>query len=349
MKRNWDTKTWSQILGWSIGLISLYIFVAYFFDWQTTIKLIRTTQILSVIASILFFVTTLFVRAFKWTYILRLKGHVTWKNGYHTIMISNMVNFIFPIRFGEITKLYIINKVDDVSYASSISATLTDKFSHLTIIAIFLSFAPTAGFVFFERSTIFLLFIIPFALFLVLIFIFGTRFLEILEESAKGFFSLFIKDRSKFDKVSENKLYSFCREILEKINISTFSKVNLMLIVFISFIVISLDGICFYFIIRAFALHISLLQGILAACFMNLIFILPSPPGQIGTAEMYPVVIFSWGLGFPSSIISSMAILWHVLATAVFIVLGVCSMIPLGVGLWSLVLKAQGRRVGFGQ
>lgn len=59
-------------------------------------------------------------------------------------------------------------------------------------------------------------------------------------------------------------------------------------------------------------------QETLAACFVNLLFILPTPPGQIGTAEMYPVLIFSWGLGLPSSIISSVAIFWHLLAKDVF-------------------------------
>jgi uncharacterized membrane protein YbhN (UPF0104 family) len=132
-------------------------------------------------------------------------------------------------------------------------------------------------------------------------------------------------------------------------NISTFTKVNLIIIVFFSLIVISLDGICFYFIIRAFSLPITWFQGVLAACFMNLMFILPTPPGQIGTAEMYPVLIFSWGLGFPSSVISSMAILWHFLTTTVLIVLGIYSTVTLGIDLFSVVLKVKERRVGLGQ
>jgi uncharacterized protein (TIRG00374 family) len=349
MKGSWGIKTWSQVFGWSIGAVSLYIFASYFFDWQTTIRLISDTQILFVCASIIFFFATLLVRAIKWTYVLRLKEHATWKNGYHTNMISNMSNFILPIRFGEIAKLYIINKVDDVSYTSSISATLIDRFSHLFIMAILLLFTPTAGFVFFQRSTGILLFIIPLAIFLVLLFIFGSRSLGILRASTQRVLSFLIRDRTKGDRSSASKVYLFCREILEKMNISTFTKVNLIIIVFFSLIVISLDGICFYFIIRAFSLPITWFQGVLAACLMNLMFILPTPPGQIGTAEMYPVLIFSGGLGFPSSVISSMAILWHLLTTTVLIVLGVYSTVTLGIDLFGVVLKVKERRVGLGQ
>jgi len=282
--------------------------------------------------SIVLFLFTLFLRAIKWTYILKIKEQVSWRNGYHTIMISNMVNFILPVRFGEILKLYVINKVSGTSYSTSVSSTLVDKFSHLLIAMILLLFTPAAGFRFSQWSGKYVIFLALFVVLLALLFLFGIRCLEILKKGVSSLASSVGIGQRKVEALSKNKFTFFLGETLEKANISEFSKGNIFIIVLTSFIILSLDGACNYFIIRAFGINITWLQGILAACFFNLMFILPTPPVQIGTAEMYPVFIFSWGLGLPSGVISSTAVLWHLLTTLVLLLLGVCSLIFLGVG-----------------
>lgn len=338
-------KKWSQMFGCAVGVISLYIFLVYFFDWETTKRLLGNTQVLPVCWSTFFFFITLFLRAFKWTFILKRKNHVTWRNGYHTIMISNMVNFVFPIRFGEILKLYIIKKVANISYPSSVSATLVDRASQLLIILLLLFFTPPAGFVFSQWSSRFILVFIAFVILSICLFAFGVRLLDIIANWLKGLLLLLRLDQDKVKHFSEGKSISFCRESLEKMNISEFSKWDLLIILLLSFVIISVDGICYYFIINAFGVPITLLQGTLAACFMQLLFILPAPPGQAGTAEMYPVLIFSWGLGMASSIISSAALLWHLLTTVVFIMLGVCSAASLGVGLGSMLHDIRDQKI----
>lgn len=256
-------------------------------------------------------------------------------------MISNMINFIFPIRLGEILKLYIINKVSGITYPTSISATLSDRFSHLLCILIFLLFTPMAGFELSQWSSRFVLFFVIFLILSVCLFIFGTRLLDVVAKWLRGLLLLLQVDQDRIEDLSEGRLISFCRETLEKIKISGFSKGNLLVIASSSFVIVSLEGICYYFIIRAFGVHITWLQGALAACFMNLMFILPTPPAQVGTAEMYPVLIFSFGLDLSYSIVSSVAILWHVLTSIIFVLLGFCSAVSLGVGLGTIFLKIR--------
>ncbi|MBA7696203.1 hypothetical protein ES703_104846 [subsurface metagenome] len=276
---------------------------------------------------------------------MSLKEEVTWRNGYHTIMISNMINFIFPVRFGEVLKLYIINKVSGASYPSSISSTLSDKFSHLLCMLIFLLFTPLAGFEFSQWSSRFVLFFILFLILLSSLFIFGIRFLEFFERCINGSLSLFRRNKYEVNLLSKSRLISFCQETLEKINISSFTKGNVLTIVLLSFIIISLDGICYYFIIKAFGVPITWVQGCIGACFMQLMFILPSPPAQVGTAEMYPVLIFSFGLGLSSTVIPSAAILWHLLTTIIFIMLGFCSALSLGLNLGSIFRNVREERI----
>ena len=332
-------KKWLNFIGFAIGAICFYIFFNFYFDWQATKILLADSQISSVCLSMIFFFMTLSLRAFKWTYILKLKEHVAWANGYHTIMISNLVNFIFPIRFGEIFKFYLINIVSGVTYSSSISTSLTDKLSHLLIIIAFLFLTPMAGFEFSEWSVKFVLFLIPFIVVFILFFFIGNSALNIFVKGLKVLLSFSRIKKWDVNSIKESKVFIFIRTTMEKTDISTLTKVNLLVVISFSFATILIDGICFYFIINAFGVAVTWLQGSLAACFLNLMFVLPTPPGQLGTAEMYPLLIFSWGLGLSPAVITSAAILWHLITTCVFVILGIYSTISLGVDMRSILQR----------
>ncbi len=77
---------------------------------------------------------------------------------------------------------------------------------------------------------------------------------------------------------------------------------------------------------------------------MNLLFVLPTPPAQLGTAEMYPVIVFSWGLGLAAPVISSVALTWHLLTGAVLVIVGLTSGVALGVSVGEVIdrLRANG-------
>ena len=340
MKKYW------HITGWALGAIFLFIFLNYFFDLKTTKQLLKSSKISYICLSVIFYLITLSARASKWTYILKIKDHVRWKSGYHTIMVSNFFSFIFPIRAGELLKLYIIKKVSSISYSSSVSATLNDRFSHLLIIFVFLFFTPIAGFKFSGWSSKFVIFFILFVVMLVVFYFYGVRFLDRTEMGFHALRAFFIKSEPKYHNPSGNRIIKFFRETLEKSNIYSFTKGNLIIILLLSFIIVSLDGLCFFFFLKAFNLSISWFQSTLAACLLSLMFILPTPPGQVGTAEMYPLLIFSWGLGLSSAAISSAAVLWHLLTSCVLVILGIYSTVALGIGFGDLLQRTRKREIG---
>ena len=333
---NPNLRKWSQALGCIFGAVALYVFFAYFFDWNLTKRLLSSAKVLPVCLAAFFFFVTLFLRAFKWTFILRRRDHIKWSAGYHTIMLSNMVNFLFPIRFGEILKLYIVKKVANIQYSSSVSATLVDRYSQMLTSLVFLLFMPVAAFAFSQWVSKFVFVLAAFVVVSMSLFVFGIRMFDILENLLEACLLLLRIDEDRVKAFRQGKLQSFCRKTLEKINISEFSAREMFLIALFSFTICAVDGICFYYIIKAFGISIAWLQGTLAACLMQMVFFLPTPPGQLGTAEMYPVLIFSYGLGLETSIISTAAILWHIITSVIFMVLGLCSAGALGMGLKSI-------------
>jgi len=263
-------------------------------------------------------------------------------------MISNMLNFILPVRLGELSKLYIVKRAGSIAYSSSLSATLLDRFSQLLTLMLFILFTPLAGFRFSQwiaKYTILLCFIFTLT---VSIFLFGEKIFSLLTNNLKRLFILIRLDNSKIESVFESKLVNFCHETIRKINIENYSKKHFFLIFLFCFIIVVVDGGCYYFLLIAFSLPINWIQGCLAACFMNLTLILPSPPGLVGSAEMYPIVIFVWGLGLAAGAISTAAVLWHILTISVFVLLGILSTMHLGIDLIGMVRNLGREKINVG-
>ena len=167
-----------NIIGFLIGAIAIYIFMVYFFDWKTTRNVAGSIRTAPFIISIVWFMVGLIVRACKWTYILRIKQHLSWWHGFQTIMISNMVNFIFPVRLGELFKVYCVNKLAKISYQTSVSGTLTDRFSQLLLMTMFLLLTPIAGFAFPQWAIKYGVFVICIVLTAAVLYIIGPNCLD---------------------------------------------------------------------------------------------------------------------------------------------------------------------------
>ena len=341
MRRGW------KLIGWSIGAISLYIFFTYFFDFVETKRLLAEARIFPVFLCLLSFLTAIVLRSVKWTFILKIKNRVRWRDGYHTVMISNLINYFFPIRLGEVAKLYLINRAADISYSSSVSAVLLDRFSQLFMTLAFLIFIPLTGFKLFHSSLNMttIIFIVIFILLLLSLFFYGTSLLFILQRIGKKVLVFCGVDEERIDAIFRGRIARFFEETMGKIDLYGYAKRDLFVILFFSWVIIWLDGACYYFLLHAFGISISQLETALGACLMNLMFILPTPPGQVGTAEMYPVIIFSWGFGISSVKISLTAVLWHLLSTAVFLVLGICSLSFLDMRLGALFQNIRKKEI----
>ena len=73
---------------------------------------------------------------------------------------------------------------------------------------------------------------------------------------------------------------------------------------------------------------------------MNLTYILPTPPAQIGSNEFMWVVIFSFALGVNNNLTGAAVATVHILTTIVIFVIGAISLSSIGIKL-SEVLKSN--------
>ena len=92
-------------------------------------------------------------------------------------------------------------------------------------------------------------------------------------------------------------------------------------------------------VLRAFDLHVPLTTCFLAVCLTNLAFVLPSPPGNIGSNEWYATLVYATGFGLDPVSVAGGAIFGHAMTALVVAAGGALSLSTLGLNL------AEGLRV----
>jgi len=319
-------------LGIPVGAILLVVFFVEFFDWREASKHIAEASWRSVMAAAGCFVAGTFLRAFKWGYILRLWERPSWRQCIDTMLVSNFANYFFPVRVGELFRLYVINRVALVSYSSSMAATVVDRASSLIVIAMVLVWLPFAGFRVVGGSGNALWLSIVAAL-LAVALLFGPVFVGKTKGLVGASMKQFRFSEAAIQHMFSSRLAKFFFRTLSQCNMFSLRGVALIKIFALSVGILCLDALANYFLLGAFGLQLTPLQALISAGLLNIAFVLPSPPGQVGNAEVIPLAIFSYGFGLSSGLISSAAVLWHLIAMGITTLLGVYAAYALGINL----------------
>lgn len=330
-------KKWVYLVGWLIGAPALYFFLTYYFDWPTfSAQLATVSWPLLAMASSAFFVGLL-MRAVRWTYVVRSHQPLPWNQGYHVIMISNMANFFFPVRLGEILKLVLIKKTCGVAYSSSTAASIIEKLTFFLIIIVFLGLVPFAGYWFPGWTSRFVPIVLALITIVIVFLFLGETGVERIKAILERLMLAWGVRESRVQFVLNNQLVLYVANTVRQCHFSAYPGKRFFWIAASGFVVIGLDGLSNFFLLQAFGLDLTYPQAVIAACFFSMLFLLPSPPAQVGTAEIYPVLIYAGGLKLAAPVVASAALVWHMATMAILAVLGTVSLYAMGLRLGSLI------------
>lgn len=280
-----------------------------------------------------FFFLAVTARFFKWTFLVRSRSAtLSWQGGWHAVMIGNLANFILPVRAGEVVKPVVANKAYETPFKVSIAASVDDKLSQLVIMLLFLFCMPLAGF-FVQEDTIkrYITLLAIAVLSIVICCCLGKKISRFFFVCLRVFFFLLGKITARIDiQAVESKTSQFFHGLFHEISSGIISNKALAPAAALSLFIILLDGLAYQFLFQGFGLKLTWIQGAVASCLVCFAFILPTPPAQIGSAEMIPLMIFSWGLDLPGKDVSVVVLVWHIMTIGVVICLGTVSLIAMG-------------------
>jgi uncharacterized protein (TIRG00374 family) len=226
-------------------------------------------------------------------------------------LIGNMINYLIPIRAGEVAKAWLLRKQDNLPMSSSLSIIFIDKsfdtFGIFLALALlpFLALKLNAA-MYILLGGLALVFVISVGL--VLLAMFNPR--KVILVLKKLFFWLPQRFHAKRDE--------FIRLFIGGMDLFRSQPFKLVGALGFTILGVILDGLYFWLIFRAFDLAYPFVMVLFGYTLINLSYALPQPPAQLGSNQWMMIIIFSLGFGLTKASASAVMTLAHVL-TAVLI------------------------------
>jgi glycosyltransferase 2 family protein len=311
------------ILGILIGLILLGVWASYI-NVQQMLTYLHTVRMKYVLFAAIFYICAYFIRAYRWNILLNTHFKVSVKRTFLYAMAGNFLNYMIPIRAGELAKSYFLKQSNKIPYTKSFPSIFVDKVFDTLGIFLVLILIP------FLKLDLSPVIIILLSLFLV-IFLIGFTII-ILAAKAHGHISNILK---KFffwlPNNMKNRVYRVIELVVEGTGLFHNHLYLLLPVITLTAVGIVVDAIYFYFIFLAFNLHVNFLIIMFGYTLINLSYVLPQPPAQIGSNEWMMVIIFAVGFGLVKAQVAAMMAFAHVLTAIIMTVFGIFALSYAGI------------------
>jgi glycosyltransferase 2 family protein len=295
-----------------VGIIFLFIWLKIV-DFPKLFAYFENVSLGKGILFSFFYLLAYFFRSLRWRLILQPVKKMSILRAYATYMIGLFVNYLIPIRAGEIAKAALLKTKYKVRMSYSLPSIFLDKVFDLLPILLILLLIPFLSIQLnsFLRGVIGLLL-------LIWIFFFLFLFFSIYQQ--KKAIKLLHKSLPLCPQKFRTRTSDFFHHFVSGLSVL---KGNFLLTVFIlifTFLAVFSEAIFIYSLFLLFGSTISFPAILFGYTLMNLTYILPTPPAQIGSNQFMWTVIFSFALGVNENLTGAVVMFSH-LITALFIIL----------------------------
>ncbi|MFH0948734.1 MAG: lysylphosphatidylglycerol synthase transmembrane domain-containing protein [Elusimicrobiota bacterium] len=267
------------ILGIIISIFFLYL-VLRNIDFKSIIDVISNGNYLWILPTIITCTLGFIFRSVRWRYLLLPVKKFHWRQLFSSLVMGFAANYIFPLRFGEVVRAYIVGKKHQISksasFATIVLERIMDGLGILILLCLSVPFLPV--FPPWIKHTILIAIVLFLVVFVVLtVLILKKHFVDHLKKIP------FIKYELKERIVNKIKKFIVGFEIIKDIK-------NFSVVLLFSICVWVFETLNLFFLVRIVDIHIpfSGLIFILFICVLGII--IPAAPGSIGTFEAAFVV-----------------------------------------------------------
>jgi len=269
------------IVGIALGAIFLIAWIRIV-DWQEFLSYFHEFDPQMVLIFSLFYLFAYFLRSLRWRLILKPIYKMGVMESFTIFMSGMLINYLIPVRAGEIAKSVILKTREKVKISDSLPSIFIDKLTDLFPIILIMILIPLVSVKL--NSTLYI--IIGLLFFIFLLFL--------------GFLFFAVNHKAKAIRILNFFLKFFPKKYRKK---------------FEDFFINFVDGMAI----------------------MNLTYILPTPPAQIGSNQFMWVLIFSFALGVNENLTSAAVTFSHLLTSIWILLIGGISLIALKLNLNQLL------------
>lgn len=311
------------VIATSLGLLLILLWLSHI-DLDELVSRMREVKVNYVIISVLAYLSAYFIRSLRWNLLLsRYPGISIWRTWLYS-MGGNWVNYMIPLRLGEVVKAWFIKRNHGVAMMKVFPSIFIDK--SFDTIAIFFVIAMVP----FLRVRLSTGFMVLLAL-LALVFLIS---LAVILLSAKRKHSVTQALKGVFTWLPQKikaKLNGYIEIFVEGLNLFEHHWTKLLGAILFTTVGIALDGLYFYLLFRAFGIAYPFALVLFGYTLINLSYALPQPPAQLGSNEWMMIIIFSIGFGLTRQDASAIMAFAHVLT----------AILMSGVGLFAIAVSGH--------
>lgn len=317
-------------------LIGIVIFIGWFKFVNFRIKLNDFLDIkYEMLLGWLFAYTIAFVsKSLRWKIFLSPIKNINLFQIWKIYMAGIYINYVSPIKFGDIFQGVFLKKTDKIPVASSLPTIVVDRVFSMVTALLILTLIPFISFKIHPYVKYALLFggAIFFLSLITLLFMIKNRMKII------GFLKLLI---FWIPNKYKDRVINFFLSFLNGFDNLKKEEISITVQFILSFIIIISDAVAFTFLVNAMNLPLQFRDCLIGISIINLFYLIPTPPAGIGTTEWFYSIVFVFGFGVDKNIFSYTILLSHILVAVYVFFTGIIALSMLGVELTSFNLLSK--------
>ena len=320
-------------INWIVGIILGATFLMvwlHLIDWQEFLQYFQKFDLTVMLFFSIFYVFAYFLRALRWKIILNPIHKMNIGESFAIFMSGLLVNYIIPIRAGEVAKSVILKTRNHLKISQTLPTVFIDKITDLFPILLIMLLIPLVSI----KLNFTLYFIILLLFIILLFFVWFLYFAINHQKKAFKFLHLFLKI---IPFKYRAKLEVFFANFVDGMGILNRRWKAITLIYLLTFWAVISEALYIFMVFKAFGAEISYLKILFGYTLMNLTYILPTPPAQIGSNQFMWVLIFGFALGINENLTAAAVTFSHLLTSIWIFGIGAISLLALKIKFTEIV------------
>jgi len=300
-----------------IILILVFVWLK-FVNIDEILKTLSKVNPISLLPIFFFFILANAIRSLKLKIFLQSVKNISFRQLFFINGVAIMLNFLIPIRAGEVAKGVYLSQNYNLPMAKSLVWIFLDRFIDFVVV-----FIAAAVVLFIIPTSLGLNFALISAL-VAAVLLLITYLIVYKHNSAQKLFDFF--ENLLILPVLKRLFHKITGYFLETFQVLKRPPKDLFLIFFLAVLAYFSDAAIWVYTFSAIGVGEDIFKMFLAQLLSALTYLIPAAPGYVGSAEASGLLIFSGVFGIDANIASSMIVLFHVCAAIFVIAFGFISL-----------------------
>ena len=332
MKNLFSTPRAKIILGLLFG-IGLLFLISRFVDLPATIEILRqnlTTLhgIALALLSGIAFLLAWSIRGVRWKLFLNPIGRVGTLKAVELYLVGVFLNFLLPIRGGEVAKSLMLKRTSGIPVSRSLPTVAIDKALDLLPALFIMVIVPVLGIHMDSKLWVVLAFVGGLLLCLLC-------FVLLAAWKRDAAIRLLQRMTGLLPKVLAGKIEGFATSFVDSLLMSASQPRIFVPALLLTVVAVTFDGLFAMLAFRTIGYPISFGTAIFGYTVYNVFYILPTPPGQVGSNEFVGLLVFAGLLHLQPSTVLAMFVFSHPWAALIMTTTGIACLSALGLTIQS--------------